>query len=138
KELFAADIVNVRQAQTWALVLWRTRQSLRAKSNQVVDTRGEPMDIDQVAVKPNTRRGSNNHSGLNTCRGLQFNAEQFPCTETEFHQRLEAGVCVYCGKNNHVYRRCQLRGQHKCTVQSRQIETEQTSDSASESSGNGQ
>ncbi|KAJ2135064.1 hypothetical protein GGH17_002537, partial [Coemansia sp. RSA 788] len=67
KELFAADIVNV------------------------LDTRGEPMDIDRVAVKLNTRRGSNNHSGLNTRQGLQFNAEQFPCMETEFHQRLEAG-----------------------------------------------
>ncbi|KAJ1803318.1 hypothetical protein LPJ77_005310, partial [Coemansia sp. RSA 2523] len=82
KELFAADIVNVRQAQTRALVLWRTRQSLRAKSNQVVDTRGEPMDIDRVAVKPNTHCGSNNRSGPNTRQGLQFNAEQFPCMET--------------------------------------------------------
>ncbi|KAJ2128818.1 hypothetical protein GGF48_002698, partial [Coemansia sp. RSA 921] len=90
KELFAADIVNVRQAQTRALVLWHTTRSLRADRNQEVDTHGEPMDIDQVAVKLNTHRGSNNCSGPNTRRGLQFNANQFPCTEAEFQQRLNA------------------------------------------------
>ncbi|KAJ2554233.1 hypothetical protein IWW35_001395 [Coemansia sp. RSA 1878] len=116
RELFTADIVNVCQAQTRALDLWCTRQPLKAESNQVMYTSGKPMDIDRVAVKAHTRRGPNNHSRPNTRQGLQFNAEQFPCTEAEFQQRLNAGACVYCGRNNHVYRHCQFRGQRKRTV----------------------
>ncbi|KAJ2557737.1 hypothetical protein GGH12_006113 [Coemansia sp. RSA 1822] len=96
KELFAADITNVSQAKNRALVLWRTRRSLQKEMASKTDGPA-PMEIFKVNTQTQQRRG------------MRYNADQFPCSEQEFEQRLNSRMCLYCGRNNHIYRNCRAR-----------------------------
>ncbi|KAJ2300861.1 hypothetical protein IW139_000800 [Coemansia sp. RSA 353] len=96
KELFAADITNVSQAKNRALVLWRTRRTLQKEMTSNTDGPA-PMEIFKVNAQVQQRRV------------MRYNADQFPCSEQEFEQRLNSRLCLYCGRNNHIYRNCRTR-----------------------------
>ncbi|KAI9468831.1 hypothetical protein BX667DRAFT_173623 [Coemansia mojavensis] len=137
KELFAADITTVAQAKNRALVLWQTWRALKtSKVNEATDNGPVPMEIDRVDVRGNQQYRQN----FGQRRRLRYNPTVFPCTESEFNQRVNSGVCVYCGHGRHKYRNCTIYhsspNQHNIHV--RQIDNQKVAANTSNEQGNAQ